>query len=132
MQGLKGAKTNEQAKEVLQPIAEQEAKEAQKLVPTALRALADLKFVGLTSQWDMSTKLFHARFGGEMRAIELANVRPHFSWKGKWEMWMRNRTDDRESPAGNEADRLMQGFKDEADEAIYAAVRIPQAPCLHG
>lgn len=59
-------------------------------------------FVGLTDLWDMSICLFHAKFGGACLASDVANIHPG-----------PNSSAEPYDPS------VLEGFKDEADGAVY-------------
>jgi hypothetical protein len=94
-------------------------------VPEALATLRSLRFVGLLERWDESVGLFHATHGGAVTEAERVNTRP-------------GSTSTPGSATLHDEARL-DGFRDRADERVYAAAvarfehelarvgRIPQA-----
>ena len=47
-------------------------------LPTAIQELA---FVGINEEWENSIRLFHSKFGGDLKDSELGNVRKTSSMK---------------------------------------------------
>jgi len=77
------------------------------LVDGAKKVVGELAFVGLTERWNESVCLFHRMFGGSINPAEFMNFH-------------HNHRHDGAHPY--EEDRL-NGFRDEADEEVYAAAQ---------
>ena len=75
-------------------------------VSTAIARLQGFKFVGVTSDWERSICLFHAKLGGPCYAVEFEDSRP---------------TSGNESPSTYPTTPL-GGLNDVYDGALYAAV----------
>ena len=92
-----------------------EDRSGEKIVPDVAKAISRLdgfKFVGLTSDWDRSICLFHAKLGGECRAVEFLDSRP-----------TGGNSSYPKTPLG--------GLRDEYDEALYSAVLDKYRKDLH-
>lgn len=76
-------------------------------VPDAIEALKKMTFVGITEEWDESVCLFHLMFGGVLYSDEFRDM--HKGPRDQSNSW-------------DEAD--LDGFVDEADEAIYDAAMV--------
>ena len=68
-------------------------------------------YVGLQEHWEHSVCLWHARFGGPLRRIELQDGRPTAAPRGRGQV----------AGAGEYDEAPLKGFVDVADEALYAA-----------
>ena len=74
-------------------------------VRSAMSRLDTFAFVGITDHWQLSVCLFHAMFGGAVRASDLINARP-----GDYASSKRHGAYDV---------ALLRGVQDEADFAVY-------------
>jgi len=73
-------------------------------LPKALARLRGFAFIGLLEQFDFSTCLFHAMFGGTCHPVELVNMRPGVE---------NNNVDD--------LYKMLEGADDPYDQAVYDA-----------
>ena len=103
---IRNATTVDEVRQQLQDGSREEQRLLAELSPTALDNLANLAFVGLTDEWELSVKLFHARFGGKAADVELTDTRPHSWYNGR---------------NGQECNAATVDFVDRADESIYEA-----------
>lgn len=71
-----------------------------------------MAFVGLTEQFELSVRLFHARFGGVPHRAQFANVRPGLR---------RVAGVDKRAETFRYDERVFGGWRDAADEIVYAA-----------
>ena len=90
------------------PVTTKEALQAAAIVTNRLR------FVGLTEEFELSSRLFHAKFGGVPHRSQFENVRPGIS---------RYKTKVGRSGAFRYDEALFQGWRDSADEIVYHAAR---------
>ena len=70
----------------------------------AVKVVRQMAFVGLTEEFELSIRLFHARFGGVPRRRQFENIRPGIR---------RRKVKERE----------WQGWRDFCDERVYEAAR---------
>lgn len=89
------------------PLTESDAKMAVKLVER-------LKFVGLTEEFELSCRLFHAMFGGVPHRAQFENVRPGI---------LRYRTNAERSSSFRYDEGQFKGWIDPADDIVYRAAR---------
>lgn len=73
-----------------------------------------LLFVGLTEEFELSARLFHARFGGVPHRAQFENVRPGLS---------RYRTAEGRSSSFRYDESLFDGWTDPADHVVYKAAK---------
>lgn len=73
-----------------------------------------LRFVGLTEHFQLSCRLFHARFGGVPHRSQFENVRPALARV--------NSAEARQSSFRYD-EALFQGWTDFADDIVYAAAK---------
>ncbi|CAE7676867.1 hypothetical protein AK812_SmicGene10751 [Symbiodinium microadriaticum] len=69
----------------------------------ALEMLEDMAFVGLTERWDESVCLFHRMFGGSVSTAQLVDFHSGGSHQDLYD------------------ESVLNGFRDQVDEKIYAA-----------
>lgn len=105
-------------------------------VEKALARLDDFKFVGLTTQYDLSVCLFHAMLGGPCLPVEFVNMRPT-KLKSNW---VKNRTaveqyfngvhDPYDQPVYDKAENMFWNDirKWKVDRQACEAIICPQAP----
>ncbi|CAE7731803.1 CPK2, partial [Symbiodinium microadriaticum] len=77
------------------------------LVDEAKKVVGELSFVGLTERWNESVCLFHRMFGGSVNPAEFMNFHHNHRHDG----------------AHHYGEDRLNGFRDEADEAVYAAAQ---------
>jgi hypothetical protein len=90
----------------------------------AVGRIADLAFVGITEQWDLSMCLFHAMFGGQCHAADFYDgSMPSASGEEPWES-TKNPV-EKDPVSGLYVTDQLHGFTDEADRKVYAeALRV--------
>lgn len=77
-------------------------------VKEAVANIRHLAFVGLTEEWDESICLFHRMFGGRLHPAELKDF---------------HQGEGRSDNSADYDEAELGGFRDEADEAVYAAAK---------
>jgi hypothetical protein len=96
----------------------------EKSLPAALAFVrSGLAFGGLVEEWDTSICLWHARFGGTLRRIELLNSRPTAQLQSEPKRGGPSAAPLlADSGAGRYDESSLEDFVDVADEALYATV----------
>lgn len=83
-------------------------------VDLAIGRMKQMKFVGLTEEWDLSICLFHKMYGGQCHDQEFSNTRPMHE-RQTYTVHHRLYTGD---------DLDLKGFQDPYDGALYDAAKI--------